>query len=391
MIRLHTLVSALKQNGRRKNLLIALFVTAFIVSLIARFTARHIESMDYIIFLKPWTEHLATSGLSGLADNFSNYNAPYLVLLWLASLLPFSDLTSIKLISVVFDIVLAVVVTLIVRHYRPKSYILPGLSFLVIMFAPTVLQNSAVWGQCDSIYTSFLALAYYMHCKNRPVWIWLFWGVALAFKFQAIFFLPFLGYLMIKTKITIKPPLVAFAAFIVLSFLPIIYGRSIYDTFGIYLTQASPNMADPRLALNAATAYQWIADTFYISMRHIGTLVGLGVALFIASIGLLRMVPKNADIIVATLCLLAIPFFLPVMHERYMYPAEVFLIIASFVYVRILPLAIIMQVISTITYLGYFDGGKQDKIPYMLLSAIVLYVIYKLSVHIYRHSKPLPL
>ena len=376
----------LRSNDRKTNLLILLFVVAFGASLIARYVARHAESMDYTIFLNPWITQLGTHGLSSLGENFSNYNAPYLILLWLASHLPFSHLASIKLISVIFDIILALSVWLVIHHYRPNAKYLPYLGFLAIMFAPTVLQNSAVWGQCDSIYTSFIVLAFYAHLKKRQTFSWILWAIALAFKFQAIFFLPFLGYVMLKDRVRLKPLVAAALTFILLSCPPLFFGRSLYDTFTVYLVQASPNLSDMRLALNAPTAYQWLPDNLYSAIRPMGIMIAFGGALGIVSLGLVRRFTPKAELIIATLCVLSIPFLLPVMHERYFYIAEIFLIMGGFIYTRLLPLALIMQVITLITYLGYFDGQKQNVIPYMLLSALTLYVIYKIAQLLYSES-----
>ena len=80
------------------------------------------QSGDYRAFLLPWYSHLVDAGgFAGLADAFSNYNTPYLVLLAALTYLPVDPLVGIKAISIVFDVVLAAFAYGVVRHVRPGS------------------------------------------------------------------------------------------------------------------------------------------------------------------------------------------------------------------------------------------------------------------------------
>src|SRR6185503_664130 len=106
-------------------------------------------------FAKSWYEFISThGGFSALKYDFSDYNVPYLYLIALLTYLPVPALTGIKILSMVFDLVLAYVAYRIVALRHPGRWS-PPLAALVVLFLPTVATNSGMWGQADSIYAAF--------------------------------------------------------------------------------------------------------------------------------------------------------------------------------------------------------------------------------------------
>jgi Gpi18-like mannosyltransferase len=95
-----------------------------------------------------------------------------------------------KAFSLFFDYLAAFAVALLIYVLTGKPRrALAGMCALLM--APTVVLNSAFWGQCDMIYASFvvLGLCYYFHGDfKRAMWLT---AVAFAFKLQALFILPF--------------------------------------------------------------------------------------------------------------------------------------------------------------------------------------------------------
>ena len=57
--------------------------------------------------------------------------------------------------------------------------------------------------------------------------------------------------------------------------------------------------------------------------------------------------------LLASTVLIAIPFFLPSMHDRYFFLADVFTIVTSFLVSRYWPVAVLMQVSSLVAYAAY--------------------------------------
>ena len=373
----------------QKKGLLALFVVAVIIALFIRYRLVGVVTPDFTDFLGPWIQHMSQYGIAGLGMDFSNYNTPYLVLLWAASFLPFSDLMSVKLISILFDLVLAVAVFLAVRHFRPKG-IVPYISFLAILFAPTVIQNGSMWGQCDSIYTSFIVFAFYAYLKKRLSLAWILWGVAFAFKLQAIFFAPFLIFLTLYHRRAWFGPIWAGLTTFLLSALPLVFGKSFKDTFSTYIGQTAPPRSDWGLAWFAPTAYQWVSNAYFAFVRNAGVLFGAAVALGCIALAFLRKYNEATILAIATFTLLVVPFFLPTIHERYLFAGEIFLIISASVIPRFVWAAIAMQIITTMTYLTYFtQGNEQPPIPFAILSLGVFAIICALGVYIYQTSSSL--
>ena len=145
--------------GSVRNLLRCALLIA--LALFIRLTYFDRENTDYQWFLKVWVDFYRThGGFLGLSESIGNYNIPYLYFLALFSLSSIRDLYLIKLLSIFFDIVLAYTGLLLVRRCG-GSHLRAAICFFVILFLPTVLLNSACWGQCDSIYVSFALLILY--------------------------------------------------------------------------------------------------------------------------------------------------------------------------------------------------------------------------------------
>ncbi len=190
-------------NFVQKNIQVIFFILITCLALIIRNDLRYFKSGDYQYSLKPWTDHLELhGGFSGLNTLESNYNMPYLYILAFITYLPASNLAKIKLVSIIFDFITAILVMLIVKTLiKPsKSSLIPHLAYAVTLFVPTVILNGTVWGQCDIIYTSFIMLSIFFLLKKKPTWAFIAYGTALAFKLQAIFVLPVYIFLYIKEK-----------------------------------------------------------------------------------------------------------------------------------------------------------------------------------------------
>ena len=171
-------------------------------SVLAYCRAFGVENADLKVHFRPWFDHILTSGFHALAGEYSNYTPPWLYLLYLSSFLPdsFSNVELIKLPSIGLNLISAVFVYLIVRQLgRGVSWALfAGSGFLLL---PTVVLNSAYWGQSDVIYCSFLLAFTLASLERRPVLAVLCFGLAFAFKLQAIFLGPFLLYLVLHKEI----------------------------------------------------------------------------------------------------------------------------------------------------------------------------------------------
>ena len=242
---------------------------------------------------------MAQNGFAGLSGDFSNYNPPYLYLILLATHLPLPKIVAIKLISMVFDLALAGFAALIVRERFPRP-VFPLLCFALVLFAPTVLVNSSWWGQCDSIYAAFCLGSLYFLLRNKPWWAAIFFGLALSFKLQAIFFLPVLIIVLVVNRrlVVNRQPLLALlavpATFALMLVPAALAGRDWGSLLMIYPNQVSTggtggnrwrrsaaaavgpdsvrSGAGNSLTQNAPTFYQWLGSGASTAWKYVGLL-----------------------------------------------------------------------------------------------------------------------
>ena len=127
------------------------------------------ETLDYQDFLARWVQYFRDNGgFAALKDSVGNYNVPYLYFLALFSYVDIYDLYLIKLLSTFFDVLLAFGAMRLTGLFT-RSRVKLLFVYFAVLFWPTVVLNSAVWGQCDSIYVALGLLAVYWAMDGRPV------------------------------------------------------------------------------------------------------------------------------------------------------------------------------------------------------------------------------
>ncbi|WP_108773200.1 hypothetical protein [Cutibacterium namnetense] len=297
---------------------------ATLCSLLIRKTVVRFHSADYQIFLRKWYEHLSTYGFSGFRTEFADYNFPYLYLLWAGARAGIPPLALVKGISIFFDLVLAAAIMFLFRSLHSSPLIAAGAGVLTLLM-PNGWLNSAVWGQCDIIYTSFLVLCVTMLIRRQFSWSWFWFGVAFSFKLQAVFLLPLLGVLWLIDRRqhwwapawAVVPP--------VLAPLPAVAaGRPLASAFGAYVGQGSQFFTT-----NAPNFMSWFGPNAKI-IGHASLWLALGIIFFIlAAVVKIHcgQLDTNTILRLSAFVLLAIPFLLPTMRGRYFFSGEIFLLI----------------------------------------------------------------
>ena len=189
----------------QRHLPIFLIAAATILGMVIRYCGRSYQSGDFISFLNPWWSQIEAGGLGGLKTQVGNYNIPYQIIIYILTLFPLKSLYAYKLVSIVFDVVLAISAGLLVNEVSgKKSDFVFALTYSLVFCSITVCFNSAFWAQCDSIYVSFILLSIYFLLKNKNIASFVLLGVSLAFKLQTIFILPvFLCYYITTRKVSI--------------------------------------------------------------------------------------------------------------------------------------------------------------------------------------------
>lgn len=337
-------------------------------------------SGDYNNFLSVWLSKMrALSGTAPITTPIGDYNMPYLYFLYAVSRAELYDLYLIKLLSVIFDFVLAMGVCALTNHFC-KSETISLVSFLLSLFVPTVFLNSAMWGQCDGIYAALLIWALYFALTDKPRTSVVFFALSFSFKMQAIFMLPVIIFLVLRNKIRIRH-LAAFPLTFVLTLLPaILCGRSIYDSFSIYIDQTS---SYPELTLNCPTLWALFPENGFNTFGTAALfLAGAGVLVF--CIYLYQNRQKLSDALLfdaAYLFTLIIPFLLPRMHERYFYLAEILAVVYILLHRNRLYAPLIVVFTGFSCYCAYLFGYRIFSLSELALlnGGSILYLFKKFT------------
>jgi Gpi18-like mannosyltransferase len=118
--------------------------------------------------------------------------------------------------------------------------------------------------------------------------------------------------------------------------------------------------------------YQWLGGTALGANKWVG--IGLA-ALAMALAGGLLLLCKtgmrtNVALHLALLCVLAVPFLLPKMHERYFFLADVISIVYAFSFPRAFLIPIVMQLVSLLSYAPYLTGAEPVRLAYVAVAVL---------------------
>lgn len=361
-----------------KNLSTIIFVSATLLSLIIRFSLLPYKSQDYIHHLSSWFQFLKDNGgLSGLRNYIGDYNAPYMIIMALLTYLKMNSLYLIKFVSIFFDYILSFSVYKFIFEYcsdnkNKKYYALIG--YISVLFLPTLLLNSSYWAQCDVIYTTFIVLSLYYLYKDKIFKSLLFLGLAFSFKLQSIFILPVYIILYFRKKnFSLLYFLIIPIVDIILCIPAIIFKRSIIDCLTVYFKQTT-SYSD-YLTLNVPNLYTIMPGDTYIAIVGIVLLLCIFIGLFFYIMRNKVKLTNEKILLVSILSILLCNFFLPYMHERYMFVADILSVLYFVCYKRNLFVVIGTQLISLCSYSIFLF--KTNVLPtYFLTFAFLLLIIY---------------
>ncbi len=339
------------------------------------------ESGDYHQFLQGWYTALKENGgFAAVGMNIGDYMPTYLYLLAFFTYLPVSGLTAIKLISSAADIVLAVYVMKTVNlKFENKTY--GVIAYAVILFLPSVFLNSAVWGQCDAIFTAALVAGVYYLMQNKEAKAMIAFSIAFIFKLQAVFLAPFLLLMLLKRKIRLRTFLIIPIVYLV-SILPaVIMGRGFFDLLTVYFSQAGQYSM---IAMFLPNLYTWLpTDTpAYISKAAVILAGGL-VLISLFYFNRKKFVLSNEMLVsLALFFALFVPFILPHMHERYYFVADILSVIFAFYFPKKLYVAVVTELASA--YAVCHNLFNTDFFSVQLLGVIMLIILILLAKHMIR-------
>jgi len=383
-----TKVNPLLRTGfQSKQVRVAAFAATIAAALAVRFWMFPFIGGDmYHDFLVWYNTIVQQGGWIALREPFYSYSSPYLYLLVFASYLRgiFPAVVAIKLVSVGFDFIAAILVYRLLRIKYPQGN-LPWAAFCAALFAPTVLVDSALWGQCDVIYTAFLLASIFFACKQKYGISVICLSVAFSFKAQALFLGPLIALLFIKRLIPWRAALL-FPLTYGLMILPVILvGRPVNEAFGVYLDQVG---SFHRLSMNAPTLYAFISNQYYDIAFPAGLLLAALIGLGMIWVAARDRSPLDAEktLVFATVSLTLMPFFLPKMHERYFFPAALAAIGLAFFRPKLRLIPIFLQAVSLIGYLSFLLD--QTVIPLWALALVMAVLVSILGAELLRTFIP---
>lgn len=312
------------------------------------------HSGDYDAYISKWADELASMSFKdALATPVGNYNLPYIYYLAVLTRFNAERLIHIKAFSCFFDVILAWAVMKLTRIGAGEDRRLTLGAFIIVLLSPTVMIDSALWSQCDSVYTAFCLIAILAAVKGRGRLCVISWSVAFCFKLQAVFILPALAAALFMGKI--KPrELIWFPLVYLISILPALAaGRSFSDCVSIYVNQMGKYTG---LCINAPTVWQLFGNTAITEIPNMAVYVALGFLVLFTAYCLSFAKKLDEKLLVKLFFLSAFlaPYLLPRMHERYFYMAEI-LALVYFMYDRrkwYVPVTITLSSLSC--YMEYF-------------------------------------
>lgn len=376
------LSNEIRQKGSTWNIFsIASIYSLFALAIFLRYKLIPFTNYDTDGYIR-WYDFIVKNGIpNALGQNFAIYTPPYLYLLSIATVVRpvISKLIAIKLIPIAFDLINAIFVFKILRLKHTNGNI-PYLGAMVFLLAPTIIANSAFWGQIDSIYTCFLIISIYFILIDKPALVMIAFGLAISIKAQAAFLGPLLLIWGLKKRISWQQFLLIPLTYIVVMFPAILAGRTFLDVLTVYLNQASELQILSHNAPNWYIFFQQSSYPIIMPAGMIATILIVGVWIYI-NWQKKYLLTNEQILFLAVVSTAIVPFFLPKMHDRYFYPADVFSLILAFYAPRFWFIPIAYQVVSGLVYSIFLFNTPRSTMLVLATEINTLIIAYLILIH----------
>lgn len=356
-----------------------ILVLGLLLAVALRASLLNFTTLDFRDFHGAWYDFIQQNGgVGALKYPFSNNTPLYLYLMVAANYAGLSAIQAVKLIPVSFDFIAAFFVFRIVRLRYPVGPA-PLFAFLIVLFAPTVVLNGSFWGETDMLYTSCLVACLYFLLTKRELSGLIAFGLAFSFKLQAMFLAPFLLILLLKKAVAWKYLLLVPAVYLVTLIPAWLVGRPLPELLQVYLGQTDQYAA---LSMNAPTLYQWFPNDLYDILFPAG-IIWCAAVIFLFVVAVYKSKAQLTDarmIELATLSVLIVPYFLPKMHDRFFFPADIFSILLGFYFPGRFFVPVIISIVSLFSYFPFLFGYEVIPLRYLalVLLAVIVWLTYQL-------------
>lgn len=365
------------------------FLLFFFVTLLAagvRFSVRSFVSQDWSVYWSDWLARLESGGFRALSDDFYDYAPPVMYLLFLITCLPLNAMTAFKGFCCLLEFVGAALIGKLVLLCTGSAR-RALLSYSIFLLMPTVVLNAAVWAQCDIIYTLLILLSVCFLLQNKT-WagMW-FYGAAFAVKLQTLFIFPFLIFLWVRKCVRLQH----FLTIPVMYFLGILpawlAGRPLMELLGIYAFQGGKDRWS--LSIKFPNIYQVIGNNFFLDEYvKAGLCLILGIlmlVLFYMAYQRVRVTKEFVILLVVFFGLLT-TYFLPHMHERYLYLTDAFLLIYVMIQAERFPLFAVANFLTVVGYSQYLSKNE-PAVSYGLLACFQFALLIWVGLDVYHYLR----
>lgn len=375
----------MKLGGQKLNVSDVLLLAAITVLAVwVRTAVRSFVAQDWTDYWSLWLEELRAGGFKALAGNFYDYAPPVMYLLYLITLLPINSMTAFKAFCCMLDFVGAGLIGNMVTDCTGSKK-RGMLAYGVFLFLPTVILNAAVWSQCDIIYTLLILECVNCLMKNRK-WagMW-FYGAAFAVKLQTLFIFPFLVILWVRRKVDLKHFVTIPIMYLVGIFPAWLAGRPFMELLGIYAFQGGKDRWS--LSIKFPNIYQIIGNNFFLDEYvKAGMLLILGILMLVMCYMAYQKVRITKEFVILLVVFFGMltTYFIPHMHERYLYLTDAFLLIYTLIRVRRFPLFVTASFLTVVGY-GQYLTKQAPLVSYGALAFIQLALLVLISLDVYRY------
>lgn len=352
-------------NKISENKEVIFLISISIIALLIRYTGRDFISYDMKFFLIKWYDYIKEGGgLYALKKQVGDYGLLYQTIISSFTYINIKPVYCYKIVSVIFDFLLAGSIAYFVAGFQNNAFSKKRFccAYVLVLLLPTVVLNSAYWGQCDSIYTFFIFWSIWFLYKERYVYAFLLLGCAFAFKLQTILIVPLFIYLYFaKKNFSILNSLITIFTFWLSGIAAYLYGRGIFDGFRIYFNQVSHYK---QMALNV-TSFWLIGGNDFSNLNRYAimlTVAILGIGLYLTIDNDVKFESFKNYLVASVFVEWTSIAFLPAMHERYTYVLDLVLVTLALIDKKYIKYAFVSLIFSIITYNKYlFKGAVIDR------------------------------
>ncbi len=363
------------------------------------------QSEGYILditYFTNWSQEVFNNGFNNFYQNFgADYPPFYIYILWIIGAISHLFNIDINILLKFPTIIADISTSFLIFHIAKKytSFNIALFSAIIYAFNPAIIYTSAIWGQVDSIYTFFLLFAVYEFVSDKPITSSMLFTLSVLTKPQSLVLAPLFVILIIKKysyKMLVKLACISTVIFLFLS-KPFYIDSSVSEIFKLYISSYTEY---PFTSLNAFNFWALFGMfkpdniTFlfpFLTYRMIGYLLFASLFIYVLCFFL-----KRNDEKMTYLCssLLFFGFFMLFtrIHERYLFPMFVFLVIANIFDKRLYIVYILLSITFFANLYLVFEEVKTGvQIPmsmfivtYSTLINIILFIYVCYCLYSYR-------